>query len=244
MTATTERTAVFDRVLVGIDGSDASREAARQAAILREPDGHLALVAVWDTAPVLGGTGTRVPPYLDEDVQRERAEGSLEAARAAVAGLDDATAVAVRGTSWEELLREAERGRHTLVAVGSRGAGRLRGILAGSTATALVHRARCSVLVARPAPDGFPRRVVVGLDGSAGAAAASAAAQRLVERFGCDLLPVENAPDPIRMLVAAAADADLIVVGSRGLTGVRALGSVAERVSHGAHCSTLVVRDE
>jgi len=44
-------------------------------------------------------------------------------------------------------------------------------------------------------------------------------------------------------LVAAAAEADLVVVGSRGLHGLRALGSVSERVAHTASCSALVVRE-
>ena len=39
-------THVFERVLVGIDGSDASLEAARQAAILTEHDGGLTLLGV------------------------------------------------------------------------------------------------------------------------------------------------------------------------------------------------------
>jgi nucleotide-binding universal stress UspA family protein len=34
----------------------------------------------------------------------------------------------------------------------------------------------------------------------------------------------------------------LVAVGSRGLTGVRALGSVSERVAHQAPCSVLVAR--
>jgi nucleotide-binding universal stress UspA family protein len=46
-----------------------------------------------------------------------------------------------------------------------------------------------------------------------------------------------------RILEAAAAQAvSLIVLGSRGLSGVRALGSVSERVAHRAHCSVLVAR--
>ena len=49
--------------------------------------------------------------------------------------------------------------------------------------------------------------------------------------------------EPVRALVAASADADLLVVGSRGLDGLRALGSVSERVAHRARCSTLIVRD-
>ena len=43
-------------------------------------------------------------------------------------------------------------------------------------------------------------------------------------------------------LVEASRDADLLVVGNRGLHGLRALGSVAERVAHQAACSVLVVR--
>ena len=35
----------------------------------------------------------------------------------------------------------------------------------------------------------------------------------------------------------------LVVVGSRGLHGLAALGSVSERVAHSAACSTLVVRE-
>jgi nucleotide-binding universal stress UspA family protein len=54
----------------------------------------------------------------------------------------------------------------------------------------------------------------------------------------------EDLPDkPARALVAAAADADLVVVGSRGLHGVKSLGSVSERVAHKAPSSVLIVRN-
>jgi nucleotide-binding universal stress UspA family protein len=42
--------------------------------------------------------------------------------------------------------------------------------------------------------------------------------------------------------VLARLDPDLLVVGSRGLQGLRSLGSVSERVAHEARCSVLVVR--
>lgn len=50
---------------------------------------------------------------------------------------------------------------------------------------------------------------------------------------------------PGAAIVAAAerSGADLVVVGSRGLHGLRALGSVSERVAHTASCSALVVRE-
>ena len=47
---------------------------------------------------------------------------------------------------------------------------------------------------------------------------------------------------PVGALVDFSHEVDLLVVGSRGLRGVRALGSVSERVAHQAHCSVLVVR--
>jgi nucleotide-binding universal stress UspA family protein len=43
-------------------------------------------------------------------------------------------------------------------------------------------------------------------------------------------------------LVAASADADLVVLGSRGLHGIKSLGSVSERVAHQAASSVLIVR--
>jgi len=51
---------------------------------------------------------------------------------------------------------------------------------------------------------------------------------------------------PAEELLRAAADekADLIVLGSRGLSQVKAffLGSVSDKVSHHAKCPTLIVR--
>ena len=44
------------------------------------------------------------------------------------------------------------------------------------------------------------------------------------------------------LATAVAERVSLVVVGSRGLTGVRALGSVSERVAHRAPCSVLVAR--
>jgi hypothetical protein len=47
---------------------------------------------------------------------------------------------------------------------------------------------------------------------------------------------------PVDALMSASADADLLIVGSKGLHGVKALGSVSERVAHQAQCSVLIVR--
>jgi nucleotide-binding universal stress UspA family protein len=220
---------VFSRVLVGVDGSAESYEAGRQAGLFLEDEGELTLLVAYDiaSAPV-GGTGVGVPAYPDEDLQRERATNPLREAREATP--KDVTEKLVRGCSWEELIREAEREQDTLIAVGSHGIGRARGIVVGSTATKAAHKAPCSVLVARKAGPHFPRRIVAGVDGSLGSAAAYAAARHLAA-FSAELWPVvahggkgvdarrvaaivddrhEDVPDePVPALVAAA-DADSV----------------------------------
>ena len=254
---------VFSRVLVGVDGSPEGLEALRQAALLAG-SGELTLLAAWNPSlpfatPMGGPAG-----YADTEVPREHARDALSAAREHVAALASPAAKVARGFAWQALIDEIDREHHTLVAVGSHGQGRAVGILSASTATELIHKAPCSVLVARQAQDRFPCRIAVGVDGSPESAAAYAVARSLAERFGAEIWPVvahggdgvdnglvaqivdyhhEDLQDePVQALVAVAAEADLLVVGSRGLHGLKALGSVSERVAHQARCSTLIVR--
>jgi nucleotide-binding universal stress UspA family protein len=263
-TTNAQRHSVFGRVLVGIDGSDESREAARQAAIV--VDGELTLLASYDVAPAIAGTGVGVPYYQDEDLQRAAATDALERARQDAEAASP-TGKVVFGRPADALISEVEREQQTLLVVGSHGQGRVAGFVLGSTANEVIRKLPCSVLVARRGSeaDAFPRKVVVGVDGSPESAAAYAVARQLCERFDAKLWPViahggkgidrqqidlivegqrEELPDePVAALVAAAAGADLLVVGSRGLHGLKALGSVSERVAHKAGSSVLIVRE-
>jgi nucleotide-binding universal stress UspA family protein len=256
---------IFTRILVGIDGSQQALEAARQAALLQDIEGRLTLLSAWDIVHGMGMTGTEIPYYLDEDLQRATAEKGLRAAAEYVAPYTAATEMLIRGAPASSLLKEIDRDEDTLVAVGSSGTGRLLGIVEGSVATTIIHRSPCSVLVARPTKNGFPRRIVVGVDGSVESAAAYVAARYLGERFDAELHALvawggkgvnerlvatitdgehdDTRDAPAEALSHAAETTDLIVVGSRGLHGLAALGSVSERVAHGAACSTLVVRE-
>jgi nucleotide-binding universal stress UspA family protein len=253
---------LFGRILVGVDGSPESVDAVRQAS--RLATGELTLLAAWQVPPptVTGvGVGSGYGD-LDQEQFRSAASGALESGRRVLEG-GQPVLKNVRGVAWEALLDEVEEGGRSLVALGSHGQSRVRGIVLGSTATELIHKAPCPVLVVRPASTDFPRRIVVGVDGSAESARAHAIAEYLAVRFEADLWPVvasggdgfdkqrvreivgryEELPDePVRALVAASADADLVVVGSRGLHGLKSLGSVSERVAHSARSSTLVVR--
>jgi nucleotide-binding universal stress UspA family protein len=250
--------------LVGVDRSPASGEAARQAAVLTADGGDLAVLSAWVLPPptigIVSPDWTHDP---DEDAYRKGAKYAIALATESLAGPAPLTKV-VHGVAWHELLADADAMEATLIVVGSHGQRRMRGILMGSTATEVVHRAPCSVLVARPAGDRFPRRVAVGVDGSPDSVAAYTVARDIANRFGSELWPVvahggrgvdreavetvldyhhEDSPDePVQALVAASADADLVVVGSRALLGLKALRSVSERVAHEARCSTLIVR--
>jgi nucleotide-binding universal stress UspA family protein len=252
---------IFGRVLVGIDGSPESVEAARQAATLAQ--GPVTLLAAYDLVRgLVGGVGPATPAMVDEAALRGTAEERLELARDALGGT--ATLKLGEGRPWDLLLNEIDRAGATLVAVGSHDHSRPVGIVIGSTATELIHKAQCSVLVARTALGAFPSRIVVGLDGSDESLAAYDVAQALARRFGARLTPIvaslEDDIDsdaieprvgsrvrsvfnhPVEALVSASAESDLVVVGSRGLRGLKALGSVSERVAHEATSSVLIVR--
>ena len=252
---------LFSRVLVGVDGSPESSEAVRQAALLATSGGALTVLAAWDLAPPVVTPMTILPAYdAEQEAARSAAEAAVQTARQL---LPTARTIVVRDFAAQALIDEIERAPSTLVVVGSHGQPRTVGILTGSTATKLLHDAPCSVFLARPMKD-VPRRIAVGVDGSPESAAAYAVARQLAERFDGDLMVVVAEggkrldvagvsliagdgfhvirDEPVPVLVAASAEADLLVLGSRGLHGVKSLGSVSERVAHRAECSTLIVR--
>jgi nucleotide-binding universal stress UspA family protein len=72
--------------------------------------------------------------------------------------------------------------------------------------------------------------------------AAAAAAKK--EGVDVQTHPVEDDPADAILNVAEETNADLIVVGNKGMTGARRflLGSVPNNVSHHAPCSVIIVR--
>jgi nucleotide-binding universal stress UspA family protein len=262
---------VFDTIVCGVDGTPASAEAVRQAARLAEPGSRLLLVSVVDEASAAAATapggGVVLPPPT---VELE--DAALADAAAAIRGERSGVRVETRvleGPILPTLLEALADESATLAVVGRHGHSRLAGLVLGSAMTKVLHEAPCAVLVAGSAAgdEGFPRSIVVGYDGSEPAAEAVRVAADVADRTGASLDALcahggkdvdpevlrarlkELAPgvtltledkDPVAALVAA--DADLLVVGNRGLHGRKALGSVSERVAHKADRSVLVVR--
>jgi nucleotide-binding universal stress UspA family protein len=240
-------TQVFDRVVCGVDLGSAGRVAAAQAAQVVAPEGSLLLVSATVgevvSAASPAGLGYSVGRREIDAATRARYADALMNARAeALTHFRGARILRLEGDPLNCLLGSLEQEHATLAVVGSHGTDRMLGILLGSVATHVVHKASCSVLVARSDwPEGAPRRVIVGDDGSLRSVGALGAAHDLANRLGSSLEELTD-PHPVQALVAAAGPDDLVVVGSRGLHGPRALGSVSERVAHQAPCSVLVVR--
>ena len=253
---------LFERIVVGVDGTDWGFEALRQALLLGSHENSvLHAVTALDAAPAIH-TGLHAARFAELLTgEAEEARGTAEAIISDRAG----TARVVRGKPVDVLRRERDEFQATLVALGGRRSSRFLGIMLGDTGTELLHDAACSALLAYPANDGpwWPRKIIVGMDSSTFALAALRSAEELASAFDGTLEVVTAAGgkaierdgawtervdtwdtgQPVSVLVERSRTVDLIVVGSRGVHGVRSLGSVSERVAHQAHCSVLVVHE-
>ncbi|MDP3091520.1 MAG: universal stress protein [Nitrospira sp.] len=154
-----------------------------------------------------------------------------------------------------------------LVVVGSRGLSGVRRFLLGSVSEGVLHSAPCSVLISRgsrkrgaqPSVKGL--RILLAVDESDHALAAAQAMIRVTKERGRQVLGrmrklvahrgltihpvlVEGRPAEEILRAAARTHADLVILGSRGMTGLKGafLGSVSRKVARHAPCSVLVVK--
>ena len=141
------------RIVVGVDGSEHSRDALRWAAAQASTmHAELEAIICWHY-PVLaadGFSGAVVP--IDVEALKDNARQTLD--RAIEAALpDDVSRAGIVRTVAEgspgHVLVEASTGAELLV-VGSRGHGGFAGLLLGSVGAHCVHHAHCPVTVIRP----------------------------------------------------------------------------------------------
>jgi nucleotide-binding universal stress UspA family protein len=156
---------LFDRVLVGFDGSPASERALAAALALRAPQGRLESLTVAETHYA---THAGMDAAAWDAQLRAKAEAARARAGDALIGVDYVNATVTTGHAAQALLQRADSFDADLIAVGAHGHSRVAAILLGSVAARIVRDARCSVLVARgEGPLGeFPSATVVADESS------------------------------------------------------------------------------
>jgi nucleotide-binding universal stress UspA family protein len=290
------------RVLLGVDGSQASDRAASLVANLAWPVGSTIDVLTAHPGPAAGSRnpGMLVPTALArerENAVEVAAQGIADKAARRFTSPDLAVEThVVRDRASPAILDEATRFEVDLIVLGNRGNGAIASAVLGSTCLEVMDQSTRPVLIARR--DRMVR-ILVGEDGSTCAAAAVELLGRWPIFHGSSVRVLSVDDDEARwspwlrgaarqesdkaasvqahaaredlakatastlrgagmqaesmvqdgsaahQLVQAAADwdADLIVVGSRGQSGLERLlvGSVARAVLYHASCSVLIV---
>lgn len=259
----------FQTIVCGVDSSPQSREAMRQALALAPEDAEVHAVAVWDPREALaaGIHASAVAGDLRRQAASALQSASQEFARVHpllvkgpdVAGLIGAitnlgsdliclgahgrsrTAGIVFGSVATAMVRHApcsvliareppaERFPHLIVYATD---GSADALAAARVAAQIAAKHDATVLAFHVS------------DGGDGGDIAEGSLQ-LLESLGREpVVKVEHGSAKRRIVeTAASAGASLVVVGSRGRTGLAALGSVSEHVAHRAPCSVLVVRE-
>lgn len=139
---------MFKRVLVAVDGSEHAIKAAQLAGdVCRSMKADLTLVTVFDP----------VPNYLGEPFSQEAVTKRIESARTILNEAQnrigevpaDVKADMLEGPVAEAILRLIESRSIDLVIMGTRGLGRLGGLVLGSQSQKVVQHAPCPVLLVR-----------------------------------------------------------------------------------------------
>jgi nucleotide-binding universal stress UspA family protein len=146
-----------ETIVVGVDGSDASRDALRWAAEeARLRSARLVVVHAWSFVPPapLGDPGMLAMPAGDLagqlSAESEAATAALDAAVTDALGADPATEIdrkVVEGDAGEVLVTEGADA--DLVVVGSHGRTGLKAAILGSVSRHVVDHARCPVVVVK-----------------------------------------------------------------------------------------------
>lgn len=132
------------RIVVGVDGSEASIEALRRAQNLALPLGaQVVATAYWEFPQVYGGYVAMGIEGFEQSAEQVLKESLEEAFGPDLP--DNVVSSLVRGHARESLI-EASRDADMIV-VGRRGHGGFGGLLLGSVSSACVAHAHCPVLV-------------------------------------------------------------------------------------------------
>lgn len=169
------------KILIAYDGSECAEAALDdlQRAGLPPQAEVLVLTVAEELIPApasIGGVETSFPQ--DEFAEQQKALALAQQTSARLQALFPAWQLQAEGrigSPGSEILARADEWQPNLIVVGSHGRTALGRFFFGSVSQKMVNEARCSVRVARGrtvTPLDTPMRLVVGVDGSAGATAA------------------------------------------------------------------------
>ncbi|WP_084605866.1 universal stress protein [Agreia bicolorata] len=136
----------FARIVVGVDGSDSSIEALRQAKTIADAfHSTLDIVCAW-SLPI--SNYGMMPPYWNPD--RDAAQ-LVDAAAESVYGAqlpEGVRTTIAEGSPARVLIQQSESA--DLIVTGSRGHGGFAGLLLGSVSSEIAAHAHCPVLIVHP----------------------------------------------------------------------------------------------
>lgn len=140
---------MFEKILLAVDGSEHALHAARTAADLARTVNakEFRIVVAYDF----------IPPYLGEpnmqfaiDARMEESNSILSNAVKEVGQIPcEIQTEMLEGSEAEAIIKVATTRNSDVIVMGSRGRGRLAGLLLGSTSQAVVAHAPCPVLIVR-----------------------------------------------------------------------------------------------
>jgi nucleotide-binding universal stress UspA family protein len=145
---------MFDRIVVGTDGSETANEAVRQATELAKAVGSsIDLVSAYEpvSSARLREEAQQVPKDMEWMVNpREDVDATLKTAAEQIeeAGVEVHTH-AREGDPADAILDVAEEGKTDLIIVGNKGMTGAKRFLLGSVPNKVSHHAPCSVLIIR-----------------------------------------------------------------------------------------------
>lgn len=139
---------MFKRILLAVDGSEHALRATEIAADLaRSMKSELRIIVVYDPIPSYLGE-----PYLQHAINARLTEAQeiLDKAVETVGELpSELNTGSIEGNPAEAIIEVARTRECDLIVMGSRGLGRLSGLLLGSTSQKVVSHAPCPVLIVR-----------------------------------------------------------------------------------------------
>jgi nucleotide-binding universal stress UspA family protein len=140
---------MFENILLAVDGSDHALHAAQVAASLAKAMNSqtLRIVVAYDPIPVHLGD-----PYMQEAINtrlNETEQIMQKAVQAVGAVPAEIHTELIEGDPAEVVIEVAQTRESNVIVMGSRGLGKLAGLVLGSTSQKVVSHAPCPVLIVR-----------------------------------------------------------------------------------------------